>query len=94
MRLLVYLAAAAAAVLLSLPAQAAHHRHSSYSVLSGSQRGKLPSSYGYYNGPVFDGYGRTVGTYRGPILGYAGTSCEILTPSGYRDTCAYDQEKD
>ena len=93
---------AAVAILLSFPAEAAHYRHPSHLNLypgsgvatamphRGNLAGQMPSGYGYHDGPIFDGYGNRVGTYRGPILGYAGTSCEVLTPDGYRDVCMYD----
>jgi hypothetical protein len=90
---------AAIAVLLSFPAEAAHYRHSSHLYPGddvatamphrGNAAGRVPSGYGY-DGPIFDGYGNRVGTYRGPILGYAGTSCEVLTPNGYRDVCMFN----
>jgi hypothetical protein len=94
---------AAVAILLSFPAEAAHYRHPPHLNLypgsgvatamqhRGNRAGQMPSNYGY-DGPIFDGYGNRVGTYRGPILGYAGTSCEVLTPEGYRDVCMYDNE--
>jgi hypothetical protein len=92
---------AAVVILLSFPAEAAHYRHLSHSNLYPASGGatatahrgnpavQMPGDYGY-DGPIFDGYGNRVGTYRGPILGYAGTSCEVLTPDGYRDVCMYD----
>ena len=39
---------------------------------------------------VYDGVGARIGIYRGPILGYAGTSCNILTRGGYVDICQFD----
>jgi hypothetical protein len=88
----------AVAILLSFPAEAAHYRHPSHLYPGsgvapakphrGNPPGQMPSGNGY-DGPIFDGYGNRV-TYRGPILGYAGTSCEVLTPDGYRDVCMYD----
>ena len=48
--------------------------------------------WGEYNGPLYDGPGRRVANYRGPILGYGGTSCIILTPAGYFDICKDDYQ--
>jgi hypothetical protein len=40
--------------------------------------------------PTYDEVGQQTGVYRGPILGYGGTSCSILTPGGFIHVCQYD----
>jgi hypothetical protein len=40
--------------------------------------------------PIFNAIGQQTGAYRGPVLGYGGTSCDILTPGGFVHVCQYD----
>jgi hypothetical protein len=40
--------------------------------------------------PIYNAIGQQTGTYRGPMLGYGGTSCDILTPGGFVHVCQYD----
>jgi hypothetical protein len=67
-------------------------RHTDYRVLQDRNPASQEHPPGYrtgvseYDGPVYNLFGQTIGSYRGPILGYS-TSCNILTPIGYVYIC-------
>jgi hypothetical protein len=39
---------------------------------------------------IYDDTGQQTGFYRGGILGYGGTSCDVLTAGGFVHVCRYD----
>ena len=39
--------------------------------------------------PIYNESGHQTGTYRGPVFGFAGTRCDILTPGGFIHVCQY-----